>query len=77
MRSCARWPRRCWTGRRTRPGSRRTSAAAGRTTRGAWKALAQAGLLGACLPPEAGGAGLGPLATAVIRGGRWGSASRR
>ncbi|KAB8181140.1 acyl-CoA dehydrogenase family protein [Microbispora catharanthi] len=33
---------------------------------GAWKALAQAGLLGACLPPEAGGAGLGPLAMAVI-----------
>ncbi|MGW5262793.1 acyl-CoA dehydrogenase family protein [Microbispora sp. NPDC004025] len=33
---------------------------------GAWKALAQAGLLGACLPPEAGGAGLGPLAAAVI-----------
>ncbi|WP_169984284.1 acyl-CoA dehydrogenase family protein [Microbispora sp. H10836] len=32
----------------------------------AWKALAQAGLLGACLPPEAGGAGLGPLAAAVI-----------
>ncbi|WP_432925774.1 acyl-CoA dehydrogenase family protein [Microbispora sp. CA-135349] len=33
---------------------------------GAWKALAQAGLLGACLPSEAGGAGLGPLAAAVI-----------
>lgn len=33
---------------------------------GAWKALAQAGLLGVCLPPEAGGAGLGPLAMAVI-----------
>lgn len=33
---------------------------------GAWKAMAQAGLLGVCLPPEAGGAGLGPLAMAVI-----------
>ncbi|MBE3007619.1 acyl-CoA/acyl-ACP dehydrogenase [Microbispora sp. NEAU-D428] len=33
---------------------------------GAWKALAQAGLLGACLPPEAGGSGLGPLAMGVI-----------
>ncbi|GII55801.1 acyl-CoA dehydrogenase [Planotetraspora thailandica] len=33
---------------------------------GAWKALAQAGLLGACLPEEAGGAGLGAAEMAVI-----------
>jgi alkylation response protein AidB-like acyl-CoA dehydrogenase len=33
---------------------------------GAWKALAQAGLLGACLPGEAGGAGLGTVEMAVI-----------
>lgn len=31
-----------------------------------WKALAQAGLLGACLPEEAGGAGMGPVELAVI-----------
>ncbi|SEF81213.1 Acyl-CoA dehydrogenase [Thermomonospora echinospora] len=33
---------------------------------GVWKALGQAGLLGACLPEEAGGAGLGPVELAVI-----------
>ncbi|WP_204057787.1 acyl-CoA dehydrogenase family protein [Microbispora corallina] len=33
---------------------------------GTWKAMAQAGLIGACLPEEAGGAGLGPLEMAVI-----------
>ncbi|MBA9007403.1 acyl-CoA dehydrogenase family protein [Thermomonospora cellulosilytica] len=33
---------------------------------GVWKALGQAGLLGACLPEEAGGAGLGPIELAVI-----------
>jgi alkylation response protein AidB-like acyl-CoA dehydrogenase len=33
---------------------------------GIWKALAQAGLLGACLPEDAGGAGLGPVELAVI-----------
>ncbi|RAY13472.1 acyl-CoA dehydrogenase [Actinomadura craniellae] len=32
----------------------------------AWKALAQAGLLGVCLPEEAGGAGLGAVELAVI-----------
>ncbi|GLW62449.1 acyl-CoA dehydrogenase [Actinomadura rubrobrunea] len=32
----------------------------------AWKALARTGLLGACLPEEAGGAGLGPVEMAVI-----------
>jgi hypothetical protein len=31
-----------------------------------WKALAQAGLLGACLPEEAGGAGLGAVELAVL-----------
>ncbi|MGC5011092.1 acyl-CoA dehydrogenase family protein [Streptosporangium sp. DT93] len=31
-----------------------------------WRSLAQAGLLGACLPEEAGGAGLGPVGTAVL-----------
>ncbi|GAA4088336.1 acyl-CoA dehydrogenase family protein [Actinomadura miaoliensis] len=31
-----------------------------------WKALAQAGLLGVCLPEDAGGAGLGPVEMAVI-----------
>lgn len=31
-----------------------------------WKALAQAGLLGAVLPEDAGGAGLGPVELAVI-----------
>ncbi|WP_067169279.1 acyl-CoA dehydrogenase family protein [Microtetraspora niveoalba] len=33
---------------------------------GLWKTMAQAGLLGACLPEEAGGAGLGPIEMAVI-----------
>jgi hypothetical protein len=33
---------------------------------GAWKAMAQAGLLGACVPEEAGGAGLGAAEMAVI-----------
>ncbi|MBB2913984.1 hypothetical protein FHS43_005293 [Streptosporangium becharense] len=33
---------------------------------GLWGSLARAGLLGACLPEEAGGAGLGPVETAVI-----------
>ncbi|MEZ0074398.1 acyl-CoA dehydrogenase family protein [Planotetraspora sp. GP83] len=33
---------------------------------GTWKALAQAGLLGVCLPEEAGGAGLGAVEMAVI-----------
>ncbi|GGS57952.1 acyl-CoA dehydrogenase [Planobispora rosea] len=33
---------------------------------GLWRSLAQAGLLGACLPEEAGGAGLGPVEMAVI-----------
>ncbi|GAA3441945.1 acyl-CoA dehydrogenase family protein [Planomonospora venezuelensis] len=33
---------------------------------GLWSALARAGLLGACLPEEAGGAGLGPVELAVI-----------
>jgi alkylation response protein AidB-like acyl-CoA dehydrogenase len=32
----------------------------------AWKALAQAGLLGVCLPEDAGGAGLGPVEMAVL-----------
>ncbi len=32
----------------------------------AWKAMAQAGLLGACLPADAGGAGLGPVGLAVL-----------
>ncbi|NEA27660.1 acyl-CoA dehydrogenase family protein, partial [Actinomadura bangladeshensis] len=32
----------------------------------AWKALAQAGLLGIVLPEDAGGAGLGPVELAVI-----------
>ncbi|MGI5492275.1 acyl-CoA dehydrogenase family protein [Microtetraspora malaysiensis] len=31
-----------------------------------WAAMAQAGLLGVCLPEEAGGAGLGPIEMAVI-----------
>jgi alkylation response protein AidB-like acyl-CoA dehydrogenase len=31
-----------------------------------WRAMATAGLLGACLPEEAGGAGLGPLGMAVL-----------
>jgi alkylation response protein AidB-like acyl-CoA dehydrogenase len=31
-----------------------------------WKALAQAGLLGACLPPESGGSGLGAVGLAVV-----------
>ncbi|MER5322133.1 acyl-CoA dehydrogenase family protein [Streptosporangium roseum] len=31
-----------------------------------WRSLAQAGLLGACLPEEAGGAGLGPVGLAVV-----------
>lgn len=31
-----------------------------------WSSLAQAGLLGACLPEEAGGAGLGPVEMAVL-----------
>ncbi|MFF5109992.1 acyl-CoA dehydrogenase family protein [Streptosporangium sp. NPDC000509] len=31
-----------------------------------WRSLAQAGLLGACLPEEAGGAGLGPVEMAVV-----------
>ncbi|WP_433366330.1 acyl-CoA dehydrogenase family protein [Streptosporangium sp. CA-115845] len=31
-----------------------------------WRSLAQAGLLGVCLPEEAGGAGLGPVEMAVI-----------
>lgn len=31
-----------------------------------WQSLAQAGLLGVCLPEEAGGAGLGPVEMAVI-----------
>ncbi|MEV5412548.1 acyl-CoA dehydrogenase family protein [Thermopolyspora sp. NPDC052614] len=34
--------------------------------RGIWKAMAQAGLLGACLPEEAGGAGLGAIEMAVV-----------
>ncbi|GII02685.1 acyl-CoA dehydrogenase family protein [Planobispora takensis] len=33
---------------------------------GLWGSLAQAGLLGACLPEEAGGAGLGPVELAVV-----------
>ncbi|WP_262402326.1 acyl-CoA dehydrogenase family protein [Actinomadura sp. CNU-125] len=33
---------------------------------GAWKALAQAGLLGAVLPEDVGGAGLGPTGLAVV-----------
>ena len=33
---------------------------------GLWRALAQTGLLGVCLPEEAGGAGLGPVELAVI-----------
>ncbi|MET9069519.1 acyl-CoA dehydrogenase family protein [Streptosporangium sandarakinum] len=33
---------------------------------GLWRSLAQAGLLGACLPEEAGGAGLGPVEMAVL-----------
>ncbi|MEU9833050.1 acyl-CoA dehydrogenase family protein [Streptosporangium sp. NPDC048047] len=33
---------------------------------GLWRSLAQAGLLGACLPEEAGGAGLGPVEAAVL-----------
>ncbi|KAB2339083.1 acyl-CoA dehydrogenase family protein [Actinomadura rudentiformis] len=33
---------------------------------GIWKALAQAGLLGICLPEEQGGAGLGPIELTVI-----------
>lgn len=33
---------------------------------GIWKALAQAGLLGACLPEAVGGAGMGPVELAVI-----------
>ncbi|GAA2883150.1 acyl-CoA dehydrogenase family protein [Streptosporangium fragile] len=33
---------------------------------GLWNSLAQAGLLGACLPEEAGGAGFGPVEMAVI-----------
>jgi alkylation response protein AidB-like acyl-CoA dehydrogenase len=33
---------------------------------GTWKTMAQAGLLGACLPEEAGGAGLGAVEMAVI-----------
>ncbi|MCC5577796.1 acyl-CoA/acyl-ACP dehydrogenase [Microtetraspora sp. AC03309] len=33
---------------------------------GVWAAMAQAGLLGVCLPEEAGGAGLGPVEMAVI-----------
>ncbi|GAA5041415.1 hypothetical protein HNP84_002364 [Thermocatellispora tengchongensis] len=33
---------------------------------GIWTALAGSGLLGACLPEEAGGAGLGPVELAVI-----------
>ncbi|GAA2572729.1 acyl-CoA dehydrogenase family protein [Actinomadura fulvescens] len=33
---------------------------------GIWKALAQAGLLGICLPEEQGGAGLGPVELTVI-----------
>ena len=31
-----------------------------------WRSLAQAGLLGVCLPEEAGGAGLGPVELAVL-----------
>jgi alkylation response protein AidB-like acyl-CoA dehydrogenase len=31
-----------------------------------WKALGQAGLLGACLPEEVGGAGLGPIELTVV-----------
>ncbi|GAA3004508.1 acyl-CoA dehydrogenase family protein [Streptosporangium longisporum] len=31
-----------------------------------WRSLARAGLLGACLPEEAGGAGLGAVGTAVL-----------
>src|ERR1700726_4094642 len=34
--------------------------------RAIWKALAQAGLIGACLPEEAGGAGLGVIELAVV-----------
>ncbi|MEU5884666.1 acyl-CoA dehydrogenase family protein [Spirillospora sp. NPDC047279] len=34
--------------------------------KGIWKALAQAGLLGICLPEEQGGAGLGPIELTVI-----------
>ena len=34
--------------------------------RGIWTAMAQAGLLGACLPEEAGGAGLGAVELAVV-----------
>ncbi|PKK13350.1 acyl-CoA dehydrogenase family protein [Thermomonospora sp. CIF 1] len=33
---------------------------------GIWKAMGQAGLLGACLPEETGGAGQGPVEMAVI-----------
>ncbi|GLW06203.1 hypothetical protein Misp01_13330 [Microtetraspora sp. NBRC 13810] len=33
---------------------------------GMWAAMARAGLLGACLPVEAGGAGLGPVELAVL-----------
>ncbi|MBG0832214.1 acyl-CoA/acyl-ACP dehydrogenase [Planomonospora sp. ID67723] len=33
---------------------------------GLWSSLARAGLLGVCLPEEAGGAGLGPVELAVI-----------
>ncbi len=32
----------------------------------AWKAMAQAGLLGACLPEDVGGAGLGPVGMAAL-----------
>lgn len=34
--------------------------------RTAWKALAQAGLLGVCLPEDLGGAGLGPVELAIV-----------
>ncbi|MDP9849300.1 acyl-CoA dehydrogenase family protein [Streptosporangium lutulentum] len=33
---------------------------------GLWHSLAQAGILGVCLPEEAGGAGLGPIELAVV-----------
>jgi alkylation response protein AidB-like acyl-CoA dehydrogenase len=33
---------------------------------GLWRAMGQAGLLGVCLPEEAGGAGLGPVEMAVV-----------
>ena len=53
-------------GGRSRRGARRCGRRRRRYDVAAWKAMAQAGLLDACLPAESGGAGLGTVGMAVL-----------